>query len=280
MPRSLNPVPQYFDSQGNVLGGGQMYYYESGTTTFKTTYADVNETIPNTNPVILDGAGRLPNVFFSGVVRQVLEDKDGLQIWDKDPVEFGDNGGAFSAYDSNTTYSENDLVLADDGNYYRSLTNGNQNNEPSVSPTAWAQVEFLEYWNENIDYAVGDNVKTSDGRIWRSLQTPNLNNDPALSLEWGGIQLDAYAFVESYIVTFGYGIEAVQNVGGDANVIFDKSVATANDQAIFVANLETRNNTYADPTNYAVDRVLVQTETASSGASVATDKFVIYRVTS
>ena len=71
---------QYFDNSGYPLISGKLYFYESGTSTPKTTYADVNQSIPNTNPVILSAAGRQPNIFFNGSAKVVLTDSNTVQI--------------------------------------------------------------------------------------------------------------------------------------------------------------------------------------------------------
>lgn len=49
---------QEFDNNGNVLSGGKLYTYESGTTTPKATYTSSDEAVQNSNPVILDSSGR------------------------------------------------------------------------------------------------------------------------------------------------------------------------------------------------------------------------------
>lgn len=49
---------QEFDNNGNVLAGGKLYTYESGTTTPKATYTSSDEATQNSNPVILDSSGR------------------------------------------------------------------------------------------------------------------------------------------------------------------------------------------------------------------------------
>ena len=51
---------QFFDNNGNVLSGGLLYTYEAGTTTPQTTFTSRSGTIANTNPIILDSAGRTP----------------------------------------------------------------------------------------------------------------------------------------------------------------------------------------------------------------------------
>lgn len=51
---------QFFDNNGDVLSGGKVYTYAAGTTTPQTTYTDRNGNVANTNPIILDSAGRTP----------------------------------------------------------------------------------------------------------------------------------------------------------------------------------------------------------------------------
>ena len=50
---------QFFDGNGKPLALGNLYYYVAGTTTPQNTYSDSAGTIPNTNPIVLDGSGRL-----------------------------------------------------------------------------------------------------------------------------------------------------------------------------------------------------------------------------
>lgn len=60
----LSPVgngQQFFDNAGLPLSGGLIYTYQAGSTAPLTTYTDVNGLIPNTNPIVLDSAGRSAN---------------------------------------------------------------------------------------------------------------------------------------------------------------------------------------------------------------------------
>lgn len=50
--------PQYFDANGAPLASGQLFAYEAGTSTKATTYSDAALTTANTNPIVLDAAGR------------------------------------------------------------------------------------------------------------------------------------------------------------------------------------------------------------------------------
>jgi hypothetical protein len=50
---------QFFDGNGAPLALGSLSYFAAGTTTSLDTYSDSAGTVPNTSPIILDGAGRL-----------------------------------------------------------------------------------------------------------------------------------------------------------------------------------------------------------------------------
>jgi hypothetical protein len=58
---------QFFDDNGNPLTGGKLYTYASGTTTPAATYTTSAGTSANTNPIILDAAGRTPNEIWLAV---------------------------------------------------------------------------------------------------------------------------------------------------------------------------------------------------------------------
>jgi hypothetical protein len=52
---------QFFTNNGVILSGGKLYIYAAGTTTPAVTYTSVSGVTNNTNPIILDSAGRVPN---------------------------------------------------------------------------------------------------------------------------------------------------------------------------------------------------------------------------
>jgi len=58
MPRLSNGLEQVFTNLGIVGSGYKLYFFQTGTTTPKTTYSDEGLTIANSNPIILDAAGR------------------------------------------------------------------------------------------------------------------------------------------------------------------------------------------------------------------------------
>ena len=58
----LTPVLEqsFYDSNGLPLSGGLLYSYVAGTSTPLATYTDETGLTPNTNPVVLNAAGRAP----------------------------------------------------------------------------------------------------------------------------------------------------------------------------------------------------------------------------
>lgn len=182
MPRVINAFAQFEDGEGHPYVAGKLRFLVSGTTsTDKNTYADVNETVANSNPVLLDAEGRCPNVFGTGAYRVILYDSDDVQIQQFDPVG-GDSGvSPFYAWGSLSIYGLGAVVTADDGNYYRSLIAANQGNDPTTSPASWEQIELLAYYNVNRTYAVNDIVLTANGDIYVSNAASNLGNTPSTS---------------------------------------------------------------------------------------------------
>lgn len=55
---------QFFTNQGVVLAGGKIYTYTAGSTTPATTYTDSTGTVANSNPIVLDSAGRLTSAIW------------------------------------------------------------------------------------------------------------------------------------------------------------------------------------------------------------------------
>jgi hypothetical protein len=178
---------QYFDNAGDPLVSGKIFFYESGTTTPKDTFADINLSIVNPNPVVLTAAGRQPNIFFNGAARAVLTDKDSVQIEVRDPVGGEFEEGVFSPWNPLTIYNTPDIVTGSDGNFYLSISNGNQNNDPTTSPANWEQIKFIEVWNPNYAYPLHAVAQGSDGFLYVSQSNGNLNNDPTTdTVNWVG----------------------------------------------------------------------------------------------
>lgn len=79
----LPPGKQTFvDENGEPLAGGFVHHYIPGTDTRKDTWQDYDQNALNTNPIVLDERGQCM-IWGSGSYRQVLEDVDSNEIWDR-----------------------------------------------------------------------------------------------------------------------------------------------------------------------------------------------------
>ena len=92
--RYYSPYSVEVDVNGVPIAGARLFFYATGTSTPQDTYADVNLTTPNTNPVVADANGRFPNIWLSPAAAYhvqlwdaaTADNPEGVQIWDADPV--------------------------------------------------------------------------------------------------------------------------------------------------------------------------------------------------
>lgn len=102
-----NAKQQYVDDAGNPVASGKVDYYVPGTSTRKTVWQDAAETTPQTNPVILDAAGRpqpAGQTYGSGCYRQKVTDINLLTVWDAVTCSTGggsSGGGGSTVGDGN-----------------------------------------------------------------------------------------------------------------------------------------------------------------------------------
>lgn len=183
MSRFTNPVPQFYLNDGSIASSGKLFFYENGTTTKKDTW-NAPDGAPgrakNTNPVVLDGNGRCPNIFGEGrytVVFVSSDDTGNVQQWTRDYVELSVQLGQYSDWSPILTYRINDIVRGSDGNYYRSVFNNNTGSDPVSSASRWERIGFITYWNTNATYGNGDLVVFGDA-LYRSGEDENQGNQP------------------------------------------------------------------------------------------------------
>ena len=119
---NLSPVwgagAQLLDNSGNVLSGGKIYTYAAGTTTPAVTYTDINGNTANSNPIILNSAGRVPYEIWLTVgtlYKFVLKDSNDTLIATYDNIE---------GVNSNFVYytGQNEIQVATSGQTVFNLT--------------------------------------------------------------------------------------------------------------------------------------------------------------
>lgn len=117
--RILNQAPQYLLADGSVNAGGKLAFYETDLTTPKNTWSDEALTVLNSNPVIMDAAGRtLTDVWGDdGEYGAVMMDQFDNVIWTRNNIRASDAaaGAAIPALEA-TKFLTNDgsFLLWDD----------------------------------------------------------------------------------------------------------------------------------------------------------------------
>lgn len=86
--RPFGPFPQFFLNNGKVNAGGSLTFYATDLTTLKNTWSDEALTILNTNPVLLDAAGRpVTDIWADGEYGVVAKDALGAAIGTRNNVQ-------------------------------------------------------------------------------------------------------------------------------------------------------------------------------------------------
>lgn len=94
-----NGKQQFIDINGKPLVGGTVGMYIPNTLIPKNTWQDADQTILNTNPIILDERGQAL-IYGSGSYRQILSDSRGNLIWDEPVQGVGFDGDGVLSFDT------------------------------------------------------------------------------------------------------------------------------------------------------------------------------------
>ena len=88
MAATVIPMPKFmaFSDAGAPLSAGLVYTYAAGTTTPLATYSDSDLTTPNTNPVVLDSAGRATIYLTASSYKIVLKNSAGATVYTQDNI--------------------------------------------------------------------------------------------------------------------------------------------------------------------------------------------------
>ncbi len=106
------PYMQFVDSSGDVLAGGKVYTYASGTSTPKATYTDQAAGTPHANPVVLDSAGRA-QIWITGSYKFVVKDSADTTIETTDVVASFATSSSGSVDDITTDFTEDVVAVGD-----------------------------------------------------------------------------------------------------------------------------------------------------------------------
>ena len=110
---------QSFKDDGTVNAGGSVYFYETGTSTAKTTYSDsaLSPASANANPVVLNSAGAA-DIWYDGDADVTVKDSTGTTI---------------------DSYTSINPATSDASREANLITNGSFEDGSSTVPVAWTR---------------------------------------------------------------------------------------------------------------------------------------------
>lgn len=196
---------QFFDNSGSPLSGGKLYTFAAGTTTPKDTYTTADGSIANTNPVVLDSAGRA-TLFIEGAYKFELRDSSDVLIKTTDNVtsftttgETGDSFfQSFSGDGTTQTFTLSQDLGTDEKQIMVFVDNGRQeasSNGSFATDTGWTK---------GSGWTIGSGVATAAGAI-----STAISQDASVSL------VEGRAYVVKMTITRSAG-GLIPSIGGTA----------------------------------------------------------------
>lgn len=244
---------QFFDANGVPLSGGLLYTYLAGTTTPATTFTSSSGATNNTNPIVLNSAGRTPaEIWVNGGVfyKFVLKTSTYVQIGSYDNIPAIDDittastlitvagtntltalatptlggyasGQVFSFIPQNTN---TDVVTINiDSNGPRYVTRDGQVNLAAGDLLA-GKMQLIEY--DGVGFQLYNGFSTNSVRVTGTGYSPNIALTDAATIAWDTNvgQTATFTFVSTNR-TMGaptnlregafYALMVVQNTGGN-----------------------------------------------------------------
>jgi hypothetical protein len=158
---------QFLDNNGNPLSGGKIFTYLAGTTTPQPTFTSRTGLVPNTNPIILDSAGRTPEQIWSteGVLyKYVVSTSNDVTIRTWDNI-----GGSLVASDF-----AQDLANANDptkGDAFVGFRQSNSSGNLPGSVDRTVHGKFQEFVSVKDFGAIGDGIADDHAAIRAACDT-------------------------------------------------------------------------------------------------------------
>ena len=133
MTNIATPMPQlrakFTSKLGIPLSGCKVYTYEPSSDIPKTTWIDIDKTVENTNPILLDAAGEA-DICLDGLYRIVVKDRFGFVVYDVEKTGTHTEWDASFVVDGDKTQHEINNDLREKNDYQVNVVNYDTYNTP------------------------------------------------------------------------------------------------------------------------------------------------------
>ena len=174
-------LSQQFDSSGNPLNGGKLYFYQAGTTTPQSAYSDSALTLPLANPITLDSAGRVPQFFLAdGTIKIRLTNSAGVAQVTADGVMVigaSSGTGTGSVVDATTVLATGDLKVRYATGTLSGFVRANGRTIGSATSGATERANsdceelFIHLWTEDANLSVSTGRGATAAADWAANKT-------------------------------------------------------------------------------------------------------------
>jgi hypothetical protein len=140
----------FLDNNGSALSAGCVYFYVPGTLSPKATYQNSAQTVANTNPVLLDAAGRAI-IYGTGTYRQIVQQApcnpgSGTQIWDQLTA---DTSSSVTIYAGASAGTPNSITVTapafsgSDGQVINYISTNTNTGGATINPSSFGAVQIV-----------------------------------------------------------------------------------------------------------------------------------------
>lgn len=183
MTNIATPMPQlrakFTNKLGIPLSGCKVYTYEPSSNIPKKTWIDVDKTVENTNPILLDAAGEA-DIYLDGLYRIVVKDRFGFTVYDVEKTGSYAQFSASSIVDGNENQHEINRTTVRSVNTIADLL--------SLQNPKNDQVVNVKGYYEAANFALAQPYKGGGTRIYVS--TRSSENDGFLCINGWVLQVD------------------------------------------------------------------------------------------
>lgn len=144
-----NGEQTFVDENGKPLASGCVYFYVPGTNTPKDTWVNPGGTATNTNPVILDAAGRAI-IYGVGTYRQVVKKYPcgslGEQVWDQLTADTASSTTIFAGASAGTPNAITVIAPAftgEDGQVINYISINTNTGGATINPSGFGNVQIV-----------------------------------------------------------------------------------------------------------------------------------------
>lgn len=200
-----NAEQTFLDADGNPLAAGLVYFYIPATTTPKTTWQDAAGGTPNSNPIVLNAAGRAI-IYGVGQYRQVVYSAAGVLQWDQ-LTEFSPVSAAMQPFVESPTVADAVALLLP----YFLPAGTKMVFLQSVAPVGWTQDVSL---NDMVLRVIDDGTGGLTGGDWK------ITGITATTVVASHVLTAAQIPAHTHTTTILYGLATVTNT---ATQLFEPS---------------------------------------------------------